>query len=63
MLQEDCWQMEKILLVGAVWDISMLKPELKRKKVRVEISFGDMAHAAEQNVPEPALDGASSRFA
>jgi hypothetical protein len=61
MLQEDCWQVEEILLVGVVWDISMLNKEVKRKEVSVEISFGDMAHG-QRNFPERALDGISSRF-
>jgi hypothetical protein len=53
MLQEECWQMEEILLAGVVWEISMLKPTQKRKPVHVEISFGNM---------QPVLDGISGRL-
>jgi hypothetical protein len=54
--------MEEILLVGVVWDISMLEPKLKGKEVHVEISFGDMTHEEQQNLPTPALQDVSSRF-
>jgi hypothetical protein len=62
MLQEGCWQMEEIMLVGVVWDISMLKAKLKGKEVHVEISFGDMTQERQQNLSEPAIDGIPSRF-
>jgi hypothetical protein len=44
MLQETLWEMEKILLVGVLWDMSIFKPKLENKRISVEISFGNMTH-------------------
>jgi hypothetical protein len=56
--------MEEMLLVGVLWEISMLDRKLKGKKVHVEISlgnFGNMALEERQFAPEPVPDGMSRR--
>ncbi|KAJ4432234.1 hypothetical protein ANN_20850, partial [Periplaneta americana] len=52
LVEKESWRMEEFLLVGVVWEISMLDPKLINKPVKVEISLGSLGNSATQSNPD-----------
>ncbi|KDR12334.1 otoferlin-like [Zootermopsis nevadensis] len=59
IFEEECWKTEELILVGVVWEVSMLDKKIKYKPIHVEISLGNvgnMLYDGQQSAVEPIPD-------
>jgi hypothetical protein len=60
-----CWQMEELLLVGVVWEVTMLRKKLRNKPIHVEMSLGNVGNMAcdkQHDTKQPIADNTSGMF-
>jgi hypothetical protein len=62
MLQDNLWEMEDVLLVGVLWNLSILNPKLENKRVSVVVSFGSMTQEGGNACSEPIREYIPSRI-
>ncbi|KAJ9592735.1 hypothetical protein L9F63_015615, partial [Diploptera punctata] len=51
--ERQCWQLDEYLLVGVLWEISMLDQKYKNKQVHVEISLGSTGNMSQSHLQPP----------